>query len=257
METNSIEVSGVKIDLRTQGVGRSLLYLHGGMGPDRDGAFLDALAAEYHVIAPTHPGFGGSDWPQEFRTVDDLAYFYLDFADQHEIQDGVLVGACFGGWLASEILIRSSHRFSSAVLVGTLGAKFSDRLTRDITDIHGLETADVEELLFRDQNFRERDLTSLDEAELTGIARSREAFTYFGWKPYMHNAGLARWLHRIDIPTLLLWGHHDGFVTTKYGRQFAKAIPGAKLDSIPNAGHYPHVERPDETATRILAFANS
>ena len=141
-------------------------------------------------------------------------------------------------------------------MIGALGAKFSDHLTRDITDIHGLETAEVEELLFSDENFRERDLTALDEAELTGIARSREAFTYFGWKPYMHNAGLARWLHRIDIPTLLLWGRHDGFVNTKYVSQFAKLIPGAKLDLIPDVGHYPHVERPDETAERILAFAN-
>ena len=44
MQAGSVEVSGVTIDLRTGGGGRPLLYLHGGMGPDRDEAFLAALA---------------------------------------------------------------------------------------------------------------------------------------------------------------------------------------------------------------------
>ena len=36
----------------------------------------------------------------------------------------------------------------------------------------------------------------------------------FGWKPYMHNPRLKRWLHRIDIPTHLIWGEQDGIVST-------------------------------------------
>lgn len=257
MDSALVDISNVNIELRTAGTGPNLLYLHGGMGPDRDEPFLDALAAKYCVLAPTHPGFGASDWPREFHTVDDLAYFYLDFADQHALQNAVLVGACFGGWLAAEMLIRSSRRFSTAVFVNTLGAKFSDNLTRDITDIHALEQTEVERLLFSDENFRTRDLAALDEATLTGIARGREAFTYFGWKPYMHNPALTRWLHRVDIPTLVLWGENDGFVTTHYGHQFAEAIPAARLETISNTGHYPHVERPEETAARVVAFATT
>ena len=255
MEASSIEISGTRVDLRSGGAGRSLLYLHGGLGPDRDEAFLDALSAETRVLSPTHPGFGASDWPRDFRAIDDLAYFYMDFADEHGLEDAVLVGACFGGWLAAEILVRSGRRFSAAVLIGTLGAKFSDRLTRDITDIHGLEQAEVERLLFHDPAFHDRDLTALDEAELTAMARGKEAFAYYGWKPYMHNRNLARWLHRVDVPTLLLWGEGDGFVTPDYGRAWAEAVPGARLETMAEAGHYPHVERPDETAARVLAFA--
>ena len=254
MEKSSIKVSGVNIDLRTGGAGRPLLYLHGGMGPDRDDPFLNALADNYYVLAPTHPGFGTSDWPPDFRSIDDLAYFYMDFVKQYELQDAILLGACFGGWLAAEMLIRSCQCFTSAILVDTLGAKFSDKLTRDITDIHALEQVEVERLLFANVKFRGRDFTILDEDMLTGIARGREAFAYFGWKPYMHNPGLTSWLHRIDIPALLLWGDDDGFVTTSYGRQFADAIPNAKFETMTNAGHYPHVEQPEETATRIRAF---
>ena len=255
MEAGSVEISGTRVDLRSGGAGRSLLYLHGGLGPDRDEAFLDALAAEWRVLAPTLPGFGASEWPRAFRGIDDLAYFHLDFADHHGLEDAVLVGACLGGWLAAEMLIRSGRRFGAAVLIGTLGAKFSDHLTRDITDIHALGQAEVERLLFHDPAFRDRDLTAMEDAELGGIARGKEAFAYYGWKPYMHNPGLARWLHRIDLPTLLLWGEGDGFVAADYGRAWSEAIPGARLETIARAGHYPHVERPAETAARVLAFA--
>ena len=49
----------------------------------------------------------------------------------------------------------------------------------------------------------------------------------FGWKPYMHNPRLKRWLHRIDIPTHLLWGEQDGIVSTSYGEAWKAEIPGA------------------------------
>ena len=76
-------------------------------------------------------------------------------------------------------------------------------------------------------------MTALPETELAGIARGREAFARFGWKPYMHNPRLKRWLHRIDIPTLLLWGERDGIVSTAYGEAWRAAIPGARMEIIP------------------------
>ena len=57
---------------------------------------------------------------------------------------------------------------------------------------------------------------------------------------------LKKRLHSIDIPTELIWGAHDGIVDTAYGKRYADAIAGAKLTVIENAGHFPHVEQPEE-----------
>ena len=103
----------------------------------------------------------------------------------------------------------------------------------------------------------ERDLTQLPETELAGIARGREAFARFGWKPYMHNPHLKRWLHRIDVPTLLLWGEQDGIVSTSYGEAWRAEIPGARMDVIANAGHFPHWEQPRGFADRLSRFIDS
>ena len=83
----------------------------------------------------------------------------------------------------------------------------------------------------------EADYTALPDTELAAIVRGREAFALYGWKPYMHNPRLKRWLHRIDRPTLLLWGAQDGIVTPSYGDGLRQEIPDARIDIIPGCVH--------------------
>ena len=43
-----------------------------------DYPFVEALARQWRVVCPSHPGFGGSTLPEHFDAIDDLAYVYLD-----------------------------------------------------------------------------------------------------------------------------------------------------------------------------------
>jgi pimeloyl-ACP methyl ester carboxylesterase len=257
IESSRRRVSGVELEIRSGGEGRALLFLHGGLGFLKHEALLEALAAAHRVIAPAHPGFEASEWPQEFRSVADIAYLYLDLADELKLEDATLVGTGFGGWLALEILVRSTARFARCVLVNSLGLKFGDRETRDIADLHALAKADADRVLFHDAGHAAVDTATMSDGELTAIARNREAFTFFGWKPYMHNPSLSRWLHRIDIPVLVAWGSADRFVDTDYGRKLNAAIPAARFAQIDGAGHYPAIEKPEALTTLIRDFAAS
>ena len=254
-----VSISGIEIELAQLGDATSpaLLYLHGGLEREPATAFLQELATQFRVIAPTHPGFGASSWPSSIRSVSDLSFFYLDLADQLRLHDAVLAGACFGGWLAAEMLIRSTQRFGHLILIDALGVKFGDRLSRDITDIHAMSEAEIATTLYHHPAHAMADYASLPDEALNGIARSREAFTYFGWKPYMHNPSLKHWLHRIDIPTLIVWGAQDRFVSPDYGKHYADAIPDCELHIIPEAGHYPHVERPEAVIEQIRQFVRA
>jgi len=73
----------------------------------------------------------------------------------------------------------------------------------------------------------------------------------------MYNPRLKRWLGRIALPTLVLWGASDGVVTPAYGRAYAAHIPGARFELIDRAGHHPEIEQPDALADRILDFVTS
>jgi len=195
-----LSVAGASLEVVERGQGRPLLFLHAGEGLAPERPWLDLLARRCRVIAPWHPGWGDSPLLDGMGVVDDLAYLYLDLAAELGLDDAVLVGVCFGGWVATEIMVRSTACFSRLVLVDPLGVKFSGRDERDITDMHALSRAEYLKLAWADPAKGEVDFTTLPDSELAGIVRSREAFALYGWKPYMHNPRLKRWLHRIDRP---------------------------------------------------------
>jgi pimeloyl-ACP methyl ester carboxylesterase len=70
----------------------------------------------------------------------------------------------------------------------------------------------------------------------------------------MHNPKLKRRLHRIKVPTLLIWGENDGIVRPAYGKAYADLIPGATLKTISGAGHYPHLEQPQIFMKHVSDF---
>ena len=252
----TLSVTGTSLEVVERGQGRPLLFLHAGEGLAPERPWLDLLARRYRVIAPCHPGWGNSPLLDGIGVVDDLAYLYLDLAAELGLEDAVLVGACFGGWVATEIMVRSTTRFSRLVLVDPLGVKFAGCLERDIADMHAMPRLEYLERAWADPEQGELDLGRLTESELAAIARSREAFALYGWKPYMHNPRLKRWLHRIDRPTLLLWGAEDRIVTPSYGEKWRQAIPDARLELIAGAGHFPHWERPEAFVEHVVAFVD-
>ena len=50
-------------------------------------------------------------------------------------------------------------------------------------------------------------------------------------------------------------GAADRIVSEAYGRAYCAAIPGARFELIERAGHFPHLEEPDEFARRVFCFA--
>ena len=245
---------GVDLELTRRGKGPPLLYLHGAGGSRPDSAFIDMLAERAEVFAPTHPGFSGSELPDWIDHIDDLVYLYMDLLDGLKLENVTLAGFSMGGWIAAEMAVRSTTRLARLVLVGAVGIKAGDRETRDIPDIWGLHPRDVAELVWHRREMIP-DYGKMTDAELERIARDQEAAALYLWEPYMHNPRLLRRLHRVDRPTLLLRGAHDGLVSRAYMEAWAAAIPGARHDVIEGAGHVPDVEQPAALAQKILRFA--
>jgi pimeloyl-ACP methyl ester carboxylesterase len=248
-------IEGIRIETIERGAGRPLLFLHPGIGIARDAPVLDCLAAWARVIAPTHPGFGGSELPAWFSAIDDLAYFYLDLLDALDLRDTIVVGVSLGGWIAAEMAIKSSARIAHLVLANAVGIKPGDRETRDIAEIFSLTEDAFNAIAYFDPSVGKHDYKSMPETEVRALARNREATARYGWSPYLHDPKLMHRLHRIRVPTLLLWGAADRILSPAYGQAYCAAIPGARLAPIERAGHFPHLEQPEEFARQVLAFA--
>jgi pimeloyl-ACP methyl ester carboxylesterase len=251
-----IDIAGISVETVIAGTGPPLLFLHGGDYVAQNHAFLDRLAQRFRVIAPRHPGFGTTPRPAWFRTVHDIAYLYLDLLDRLDLREATVVGSSFGGWVALELAVRSTGRLGRLVLIDSLGLKFGGREERDIADVYALPADEVLRRTFTDPARFVPDYATLDDAELQAIAHDREATALYGWKPYMHNPALLHWLHRVSVPSLVLWGEADGIVAPSYGEKLAAVLPNARFERVTAAAHYPQIEQPEAVADQIARFAS-
>lgn len=227
------------------GNGAPLLFLHSGFGPNvYSTEYLERLGHQFHVIAPFHPGFGRFARPRSFRNVGDLAYFYLDLIEKWRLRDVVLVGAGFGGWIASEMAVRSTQQLSRLVLVSPLGIKIGNRDDRDFADFYSITPDERAALEFNNPEFAALSYVGKSDEELTLLARGRESEAYYGWEPFMHNPQLRQWLHRIHVPTLLVRGGDDRVVARRNHDAYTDEIPDCEIVTIEGAGHHPHLDAP-------------
>lgn len=251
--TYSETIEDVETNILRGGAGAPLLFLHGANGGGRWLPFMDQLAERFDVIAPEHPGFGRSGTPDWLDTMRDMANFYLSLMDKLNLRDVTLVGTSLGGWLASEIAVRNSTRLRALVLAASAGVR-----------LKGVPKGDLflwapEELmrnLFHDQTLADRMLAMplSDEDRNTGL-KNRLMTAKLAWSPRLVDPDLEKWLHRIAVPTLVLWGRQDKLIPVAYADRFAQLIPDARVRIFESCGHLPHVEQTEEYVEEIISFA--
>ena len=213
----SLTVTGCTVSVLRGGEGPPLLFLHGAGGGGVELPFMTGLAGSYEVIAPEHPGFGESDEPEWFDNVHDVAYFYLDLLKQLDLDGVHLVGMSLGGWIALEIAVRNTSRIASLTLACPAGVHVPGAATGDPFAWSPEETF---RRGFHDQDFAERAIANLPEfVEADDIwLKNRSSFARLAWEPRLHDPDLSKWLHRIDIPTHIVWGANDNFLSVDHTR---------------------------------------
>jgi pimeloyl-ACP methyl ester carboxylesterase len=249
---STLTICDCRIRVMRGGAGGPLVFLHGGGGI---GIWLPAmarLAKKFDVIAPEHPGFGESDMPAWLDTVGDLANFYLDFLDQLDLRGVHLVGSSLGGWIAADLAVRNATRLGSLTLIGAAGIHVDG-----VAQVDTFLTNEEQRIrdLFYDQELAEAVIAGSQRPELEDAAlKNRMTTAKLSWQPRNHDPHLRKWLHRIKVPTLLVWGEHDRVFPKDYAFAYQQLIPGAKVVVIPECGHLPHVEKGDIFAAELEAF---
>jgi pimeloyl-ACP methyl ester carboxylesterase len=214
--------------------------------------FFDALAENYEVLVPEHPGFGGSDDPPWIRSMPDLAMFYLDLVEETGLDGIHLIGNSLGGWLAAELLIRDRSRFKSLVQLAPAGLRVKG-VPRGDNFIWGPEEAVRN--LYHDQSFADRILSlTPSEEQIDVMLRNRFTAAKFGWQPRWYNPDLEKWLHRIKLPALVIWGRDDKIMPPAFAALWRARLPDARALMLEECGHLPHVEKASVVARHVLDF---
>ena len=242
----------LEVTVDQQGEGRPVLLLHGGGGPPSMGRLPSALSQDFEVIAPVHPGFAGTPRPEWYVGIDDTALSYLQLFERRDLRDVLVVGSSVGGWIAAEMAVREHERISGTVLLNAVGI-----------NVEGIELADFFSLTPQELiAYSFHDPTAApDPTQLPPQARNIQAanaatLAVYAREPYMHDPKLRRRLALVPTPVAAIWGESDQIAPEPYGRAYAASFPNSRFEPIPEAGHLPHLEQPEQVLEAIDRFAH-
>jgi pimeloyl-ACP methyl ester carboxylesterase len=239
------------------GDGPPFVYLHSTLGESaRWLPFYQAWARQFTVYVPTHPGFGQSGGFDQVDTIEDLAFHYLELFDALGLGEVLLGGVSLGGWIAAEFAVRWPERVRRLWLADALGLWVDEEPLPDLFRLMQ-DRGQTRRLLFHDPDSYMARLVikeSPDEDQMLSAYQSLTVLARLVWeRPY--DPKLAGRLHRIQCPTLLLWGAQDRVVPPSYGEAYRQHLPGAELRLIPHCGHLPMFEREAEFVEAVTRFS--
>jgi pimeloyl-ACP methyl ester carboxylesterase len=228
-----LTINGIETVVQIAGEGEPLVYFHGAGTVTGFDALLP-LAERFKLIVPFHPGYGPSADDATIDDIHDYRRHYLDLFDELGIEELSLIGHSMGGWLASSFAVDHAERVRRLVLVAPVGLKVDDHPTADLFTIPGDQilgylAADVSVFEGHVPMPPTPEFLADRYRETTSTARLLWARSY--------DLKLARWLHRLTMPTLILWGEEDRIVPVGQAPAWAQLIAGAEVRTLPGVGH--------------------
>jgi pimeloyl-ACP methyl ester carboxylesterase len=202
------------------------------------------------VYVPFHPCFGESDVDEAVDSVHDYVLHYLDLFDALGLDRLRLAGHSLGGWIAATFAVEHAHRLERLALLSPVGLRVPEAPTVDIFKIppHELpgyliaNPAVLEKLMAAPPDV---DGIVAQYREMTSAARIAWTRAY--------DPKLPRWLHRVRVPTLILWGRHDRMLPAAQAEVWGRLLPRAQVQVLESCGHGLVIE--DEAAVAaVTAF---
>ena len=243
------------VEVWEAGSGEPVLFLHGEGGPLWT-PFHDVLAQHRRVIAPVHPGYGESTGSDQLQDLPDLIYYYLDLLDRLGLRQLPLIGHGLGGMVAAELAAVQPERFTQLVLIAPLGLWIPNDPVRDY---FVMPPAELAAALYHDRDSAAARAAAETPTEGDAViefhlqrAKSMATAAKYLWP--IPNRGLAKRLHRIAAPTLIVWGESDRIASPRYAEAFQERIAGARVEIVKESGHLPQEEQPARVAELTSAF---
>ncbi len=233
----TLRVNGVETVLLEAGNGPPLVYLHGA-GTVTGFDFAAAWTRKFRVLLPYHPGFGPSADDPTIDEIHDYVLHYAELFDQLGLEQARLVGQSMGGFIATKFAVEHRHRVEKLALVCPIGLPVpAEHAT---VNFLAVPPQDLPALLAHDVHSVLKHLPVGEPPPEFIAERMKEAVTagrVLGDGQRTFDAKLPRYLHRLTMPTLLIWGKSDRLTPTAQHTTWAKALPKATVRLFDNAGH--------------------
>ena len=246
----------------------AILLLHGfGASLQAWDDWAPALEKNLRVLRIDIPGFGlsGPAVNQDYSDAADVARV-IAVMDQLGVQQVIVAGHSMGGRIAWNLAAAHPERVSKLVLLSPDGfpdpnAK-SDK-TYEVPALLGLLPYSLPQWALRMGGVAP---AFADDSQLTPQMMQR--YHDMMLAPGVRTALLERMrqtrnsdpvarLKSITVPTLLIWGEKDAFIPLSNAQDYLKAMPQARLVTLPGVGHVLHEEAPQASVQAVLDFLSA
>ncbi|WP_298817001.1 alpha/beta fold hydrolase [Chloroflexus sp.] len=267
-----VTVDGFRLRVLTAGQGPTVLLLHGFVvsADDWIPTIQTLAAAGYHAIAPDALGFGASDKPGG------AAYTLRRYADLNAglltafgVERAAVVGHSMGGKHALATTIIHSQRVERLVIADSEGfmqlplfmrkggsIPFLGEAIVAMSALPGVVRMQLRAAFADPDRYITPELVARGTATLRdpAIRRTMVSLSRFYDANDLRGSGLWSRLNTITQPTLIIWGKEDRLFPVKYAYEAQRALPHARLEIIPNCGHFPMIEAADRFHQLLLDF---
>jgi pimeloyl-ACP methyl ester carboxylesterase len=160
---------------------------------------------------------------------------YLGVFDALAIDKFRLVGFSLGGWLAAKFAVEHGHRVERLVLVGPAGLRGKEKPKGDFFTLPPEQIPSL--LVSNFETIKPYLPDNPNDLDFIG-ARYREGGTLARllWE-HPYDTKLPRYLHRLTMPTLLVWGEEDRLLPVQNADLWRQFLPKADIQIFKGAGH--------------------
>ncbi len=272
-----INLHGNVVSYRTGGDGDPIVLLHGIASNNRTwDPIIDAFAVKHRVIAPDLIGHGQSAKPMGDYSIGGYASVVRDLLLALEAERVTLVGHSLGGGVAMQLLHMAPELIGRLVLIGSGGlgrdvgaplraaglpgaplviraatskpVQSATRAAGKLLDGVGVSLpTDLEEGM---QGFASLSDPAAREAFVNTV---RSSLGVGGQRV----SAVDKLYLMAGVPLLTIWGENDSIIPVQHAHEAAALVPEMRLNVIPDAGHFPHVDAPGQVLALIHAFERS
>ena len=226
----TINIRNININYIQYGSGSDVVLLHGwGQNIAMMKPIGDRLQKNHRITILDFPGFGESEEPKTALTVYDYCEILEELLKKLKVKKPVIMGHSFGGRIA--IIYASRNEVEKVVLFGSpcirkeVKPSLKLRMLKSLKKIPGINKL---------EGFAKNHMGSRDYKNASEIMKKILVNVV--------NEDLSECAKKINVPTLLIWGHRDTEAPVEDAKELEKIIPDAGLIVLPNSTHYAYLE---------------
>lgn len=272
-DSRFVEVNGLNVHYKTYGTGEPVLILLHGFGASLFSWHeVTTPLAEYGtVIAYDRPAFGLTERPLEWEgespySQDSQVELVIGLMDALGIEKANLVGNSAGGTVSMLTALKYPERIESLILVDPAvyaggGAPAWIRPLLGTPQMQHVGPLIARQIQAQGVEFIKtawHDPSKISQATFDGYQKPLQVEDWDKalWELTLSSreSGLAERVNEFNLPILVITGDDDRIVPTEQSLRLAAEIPNADLVVIPQCGHLPHEECPDEFMQAVQDF---